>query len=62
MKPSGTSPSDHQKSQVLYGVENIIGFTLKRFSLIKEKSDTCLDKAGPSVLVTTKISRSPSFS
>jgi two-component system sensor histidine kinase VicK len=54
MKPSGTSPSDHQKTQVLYGVKNIIGFTLKRFSLIKEKSDTCLDRAGPSVLVTTK--------
>ncbi len=35
-------------------VENILNFTLNRFSLIKEKSDTCLDSSGPSVLVTTK--------
>ena len=46
--------SDNQKTQVLYGVENILNFTLNRFLLIKEKSDTCLDSSGPSVLVTTK--------
>src|SRR5213592_4034596 len=53
---SSNSPldSDNQKTQVLYGVENILNFTLNRFSLIKEKSDTCLDSSGPSVLVTTK--------
>jgi two-component system, OmpR family, sensor histidine kinase VicK len=46
--------SDNQKTQVLYGVENILNFTLNRFLLVKEKSDTCLDSSGPSVLVTTK--------
>jgi hypothetical protein len=53
---SSNSPldSDNQKTQVLYGVENILNFTLNRFSLIKEKSDTCLDSSGPSVLVITK--------
>jgi hypothetical protein len=56
MKSSGTSPSDHQKTQVLYGVENIIGFTLKRFSLIKEKSIHVLIERGHLYLLQLKLS------
>ncbi|MGB7957129.1 MAG: hypothetical protein WCF23_24405 [Candidatus Nitrosopolaris sp.] len=38
----------------MYGIDNIFNFTLQRFSLLKQKSDTCIDEMGPSVLIATE--------
>lgn len=54
MAAAQSTDANPERTQVLYGVENIINFTLQRFSLIKERSDTCIDSAGPSVLITTE--------
>lgn len=51
---SDDSDTKREYTEVLYGVDNIINFTLQRFSLLKQKSDTCIDELGHSVLIATE--------
>ena len=41
-----------EKTEVTRGMENIIEFTLTRFSLTKHTIDSCIDKDNPKTIVT----------
>lgn len=43
-----------ERTEVLYGVGNTIKRTLEDFPLIKECLNSCIDKLGPSTLITTE--------
>jgi signal transduction histidine kinase len=44
-------PYPEEKTEVIYGVENIIGETLKLFSIARSTLNCCIDSTGPSMLV-----------
>ncbi|HEY9388126.1 MAG TPA: hypothetical protein VIP70_13880 [Nitrososphaeraceae archaeon] len=46
---------EEQKTEVLYGAENIIKRTLEDLPNIKERFDNCTDFTGPSVFIKTSI-------
>jgi two-component system sensor histidine kinase VicK len=49
-----TQPTRREKTDVIYGMENIINITLNRFSLTKYRIDSCIDKSNPKTIITTE--------
>jgi hypothetical protein len=49
-----TQPTGREKTEVIYGIENIINITLNRFSLTKYRIDSCIDKSNPKTIITTE--------
>jgi hypothetical protein len=49
-----TQPTRREKTEVIYGRENIINITLNRFSLTKYRIDSCIDKSNPKTIITTE--------
>jgi two-component system, OmpR family, sensor histidine kinase VicK len=49
-----TQPIRREKTDVIYGMENIINITLNRFSLTKYRIDSCIDKSNPKTIITTE--------
>jgi two-component system, OmpR family, sensor histidine kinase VicK len=49
-----TQPTRREKTEVIYGMENIINITLNRFSLTKYRIDSCIDKSNPKTIITTE--------
>jgi two-component system, OmpR family, sensor histidine kinase VicK len=47
-------PTRREKTEVIYGMENIINITLNRFSLTKYRIDSCVDKSNPKTIITTE--------
>jgi len=39
-----------ERTDIIYGVENIIDFTIQSLSLVKCSFDVCTDSNGPSVI------------
>lgn len=39
-----------EKTEIIYGEENIINFALERYSVLKKSLDLCLDSNGPSMM------------
>jgi two-component system sensor histidine kinase VicK len=49
-----SQPTRREKTEVIYGMENIINITLNRFSLTKYRIDSCIDKSNPNTIITTE--------
>jgi hypothetical protein len=49
-----TDDEADEKTEVVYGVENVIQKGLQELSNIKQKADLCAASDGPSVIVATK--------
>ena len=49
-----TQPTRREKTDVIYGMENIINITLNRFSLTEYRIDSCIDKSNPKTIITTE--------
>jgi hypothetical protein len=43
-----------ERTDILYGVENIIDFTIQSLSLIERRFDVCTDSNGPSVILSAE--------
>jgi phosphatidylserine/phosphatidylglycerophosphate/cardiolipin synthase-like enzyme len=52
MIPSDSSPLDvEEKTEVIYGAENIVKHILDIISILKESVDNCTNSNGPSMFV-----------
>lgn len=49
--PPSTSEDVEEKTEVIYGAENIINDTLERLYAAKESVDNCIDSTAPSIFV-----------
>jgi hypothetical protein len=52
--PSRKTEDVGERTEVIYGFENIIKITLDRFSLTKRTIDSCIDKSHPATIMTTE--------
>jgi hypothetical protein len=43
-----------ERTDILYGVENIIDFTIQSLSLVEYSFDVCTDSNGPSVILSSE--------
>ena len=43
-----------ERTDILYGVENIIDFTIQSLSLVERSFDVCTDSNGPSVILSSE--------
>lgn len=46
-----TTTEVEEKTEVIYGADNIVNSTLKLFSIAKSNLDNCIDSTGPSMLM-----------
>jgi sugar-specific transcriptional regulator TrmB len=52
--PSRKAEDMEERTEIIYGFENIIKITLDRFSLTKHTIDSCIDKSNPETIMTVK--------
>lgn len=52
--PPSTSSEVEEKTEVIYGIENMIQRTLECFSSARIKIDSCVDALNPPTIMTTK--------
>ncbi|MGC1131761.1 MAG: hypothetical protein WA941_02970 [Nitrososphaeraceae archaeon] len=52
--PPSTSSDVEEKTEVIYGIENIIQRTLECISSARIKIDSCVDALNPPTTMTTK--------
>jgi hypothetical protein len=55
--PNGVNPEENEdveKTQVLYGVDEIIKFIVPLFAVIRKKLDICVDYNTPSIQIETE--------
>ncbi len=50
-----TNTTIHEKTQVVYGIDNVITKAIERWRNTEEKMDSCIDKLQPKLLVTDKM-------
>ncbi len=53
--PNLTNTTNYEKTQVVYGIDNVIARAIERWRNTEEKMDSCIDKLQPKLLVTDKM-------
>jgi two-component system sensor histidine kinase VicK len=54
VKDASSSSHYEEKTEVIYGVENVTNFALQRLSAVNKTLDLCGDRYGPSIIVSNE--------